>query len=718
MIHNQRTILIVDDCPEDRETYRRYLLQDSRYTYTILESEYGEDGLELCRRVGCDAILLDFLLPDIDGIEFLNELKIQLGRTNLPVVMLTGQGNEAIAVQVMKSGASDYLVKGNMTPESLRLAIHSVVERTHLQCLLEQSEQRFRTSVENMLDCFGIYMSVRDQSGRIVDFLVEYVNAAACANHCIIQSEQIGKRLLELLPSQPETELFDEYCQVVETGEPLFKEALVYTDSDNKQYLTKAFDIRAAKLGDGLVASWRDITDRKQAEAALQQLNANLDRQVQERTAQLQQALEFEAMLKRITDKVRDSLDESQIWQTAVQELALGLDLGGCNAAWYNLDEGTSTICYEYVTTIPAYRRQAMQMADFPEIYRQLLGGQYFQFCSIVPNPVRGRVAMLACPIMNDEGVLGDLWLINHKDYAFNDLEIRLVQQVANQCAIAIRQARLYQAATAQVEELEKLNRLKDDFLSTVSHELRTPVTNMKMAIHMLQIAPALEQRERYLKVLRAECDRELELINNLLDLQQLQAMAYISDLEPVNLHDWLPGIIESFQMRTEERQQILRVVLPPSLQPLNSDRASLGRILAELLNNAYKYTPVGGEIVLSVHHNSASTIFTISNSAEIPAAELPNIFKKFYRIPNANPWQHSGTGLGLALVQKLIERLQGTIKVESSSGWTRFTVQLPNQPISETEIVPLDPSYEFSAQGEGFLADSFPRSLILPTAE
>jgi signal transduction histidine kinase len=76
------------------------------------------------------------------------------------------------------------------------------------------------------------------------------------------------------------------------------------------------------------------------------------------------------------------------------------------------------------------------------------------------------------------------------------------VQQVANQCAIAIRQARLYQTATAQVESLEKLNQLKDDFLSTVSHELRTLITNMKMALQMLKVSPTAERRERYLEIL------------------------------------------------------------------------------------------------------------------------------------------------------------------------------------------------------------------------
>ena len=440
--------------------------------------------------------------------------------------------------------------------------------------------------------------------------------------------------------------------------------------------------------GKSVILRWlvRDITKRKMAEAALQQLNANLERQVQERTSQLQQALEFEAMLKCISDKVRDSLDESQILQTAVQELTLVLKVGCCHTALPNIEQGISTISYEYATPIPAAPPRVVQIANFPEVYQQLLGDQCFQFCSIVPNTSRGGVALLACPIFDATcGLLGDLWLINHKDHAFNELEIQLVQQVATQCAIAIRTARLYQASVAQVEELEKLNQLKDDFLSTVSHELRTPVSNMKMAIHMLLTAPAGEARERYLQVLHQECTREIELINNLLDLQRLEADSSVISSDVISLQDWLPEMLKPFQLRTQSHQQRLRVEFPASLQSLKSTRASLGRVLTELLNNAYKYTPSSGEIVLSVRQNEAlATIFTISNCAEIPAAELSHIFEKFYRVPNGNPWRQSGTGLGLALVQNLVEELQGTIFVESGEGWTTFTVELPNQPSSE----------------------------------
>ena len=292
-----------------------------------------------------------------------------------------------------------------------------------------------------------------------------------------------------------------------------------------------------------------------------------------------------------------------------------------------------------------------------------------------------------AAPIRDDKGnIMGAV-------FVFRDITERKRVEEAQQKQI--EQERV-------VAELEKLNQLKDDFLSTVSHELRTPISNMKMAIQMLKLSrDSPERSQRYLEILQAECTRESDLINGLLDLQRLETASYpILLVESVSLQDWLPSMIEPFQVRTQQRQQILQINLPPDLPPLVSNRAGLERILAELLNNACKYTPAGGKIVLSVHHNSLGSpeqihhqadlpttstissdsvaiIFTISNQAEIPAAQLPRIFDKFYRVPNADPWKQGGTGLGLALVQKLVEQLQGTIQVESGAGWTTFTVQL-----------------------------------------
>ena len=426
----------------------------------------------------------------------------------------------------------------------------------------------------------------------------------------------------------------------------------------------------------------------------VQRLNVDLERQVQTRTAQLQLAFEFEATLKRIADRVRDSLDENQILQTAVQELVLGLGVTCCNAALYDLDQGTSTVCYEYTTSVSPSQGHVAYMSDFPELYEQLISGQYFQFCSIHPSPVRGHVAMLACPILDDRGVLGDLWLINHKYYGFSEQDIRLVQQVANQCAIAIRQARLYQTAQAQVAELERLNQLKNDFLSTVSHELRTPVANMKMAIRMLHVAyqssgmsetvvdrptgPA-DKTMRYLTILQDECEREINLINDLLDLQRLEEEAQPKIIEAIDLQQWILAMVDPFRDRAEKRQQILSTALEAQLPLLMSDPNSLERIVAELLNNACKYTPPHGRIHLAVGYVAPLIYISVTNTGvEIPSQELPRIFDKFYRVPSSDPWKQGGTGLGLALVQKLTTYLKGTIRAESKGNQTSLTLWLP----------------------------------------
>ncbi|OYD96441.1 hypothetical protein CDG76_06555 [Nostoc sp. 'Peltigera membranacea cyanobiont' 210A] len=148
---------------------------------------------------------------------------------------------------------------------------HDISHRKQVELALRKSEERFRTSIENMLDCFGVYRAVRNERGQIVDFVTEYVNSAACFNNQMTYEQQIGRGLCELLPGHRDSGLFDEYCQVVETGQPLIKDSLVYEDDYGQKRLVRAFDIRVAKFGDGFVATWRDITTRQQTEEALRQ---------------------------------------------------------------------------------------------------------------------------------------------------------------------------------------------------------------------------------------------------------------------------------------------------------------------------------------------------------------------------------------------------------------------------------------------------------------
>jgi PAS domain S-box-containing protein len=430
---------------------------------------------------------------------------------------------------------------------------------------------------------------------------------------------------------------------------------------------------------------------------AYNQVQTSLECQVHEHNARLQQALDFEATLKRITDRVRDSLDENHILQAVVQELGMALGVEVCDTGIYDDRYTTSTIRYEYTKSLPPAHGKTLKIKDWQPIYDHLLRGEHVQFCLASTGPLRDisrHFSTLACPIFDNSGVLGELWLFKPKEDVFDELEIRLVQQVANQCAIAIRQARLYEAAEAQVEALANLNRLKDEFLSRVSHELRTPISNIKVATQMLgialnqdrpffaEMAKPTGQRSKiaqYFQVLHDECEREIGLINDLLDLQRLESGVQTPRLELMELKYWLPAIVSPFQDRACDRQQTLTVELDEGLPPLLSTPSSLMRILSELLDNACKYTPGGETISFNVRADADKVYFRVTNSGiEIPPSQLSRIFDKFYRIPNADPWEQGGTGLGLALALKLAKRLGGSILPKSGDGCTSFTLVLP----------------------------------------
>ncbi len=428
----------------------------------------------------------------------------------------------------------------------------------------------------------------------------------------------------------------------------------------------------------------------------LQQSAATLEQQVQERTAELQQALDFEAALKRITDKVRDSLDERKILQAVVQELGQTLRVRCCDTAIYDLEQRTSTIYCEYAAADQSAEGTVLRMDDHPEIYAQLLQGMGQQFCFRrievkVSRDLMHHSAVFAQPIRDDQGSLGDIWLLRSPEQWFSEPEIRLVRQVANQCAIALRQSRLFQAAQAQVMELERLNRLKDDFLSTVSHELRTPMANITLATGLLEIqlrqAGLLPETDpstntpfaQYFQILKDEGQREIRLINDLLDLTRIDAAAEPLMLSTLTLQDWLPHVLEPFWERAERQQQQLTLSLSPDLPPMTTDASLLQQVLGELLTNACKYTPVGEKIEVSASATANLLTLCVANTGvDVPAAECDRIFDRFYRIPNLDPWKHSGMGLGLALTKKRVEYLGGIIWAECGGRRLSLMVQLP----------------------------------------
>ncbi|WP_310423300.1 HAMP domain-containing sensor histidine kinase [Chamaesiphon sp. VAR_48_metabat_135_sub] len=239
-----------------------------------------------------------------------------------------------------------------------------------------------------------------------------------------------------------------------------------------------------------------------------------------------------------------------------------------------------------------------------------------------------------------------------------------------------------------RISELESICQKKDDFINNISHDLRAPLMNIKMAAQMLtsslrtdsQISNLLlgHRAQKYLSILEQECEREVELINDILDLQRLELSIDGLNLEPVEIATWLPITIEPFIHRANSHHQKLNASASEWIPTIEIDRVCLNKIFTELLNNACKYTHADGEIIVRIDGNASWISIVVKNQAEISVQHLPHIFEQFYRIPGSDRSQQGGTGLGLSLVQKIVRQLNGQIHVTSNSGWTEFTVKLP----------------------------------------
>ncbi|HEY9877111.1 MAG TPA: ATP-binding protein [Leptolyngbyaceae cyanobacterium] len=267
-------ILLLEDVDFDREMIQA-TLSKSGLSSEVFCVETREAFLAALRQIPVDLVLADYSLPGFNGLAALEMSRALC--PEVPFILVSGVLGEELAIESLKQGATDYVLKQRLDRLvlSVQRALRERQERSaRLQAerALQASEDRFRASVEIMLDCFGIYSAVRDKAGHIVDFRVEYVNLAAIRQFFPSREVKVGQCLCEQFPFHKRTELFTAYREVVETGIPLLRECLLYQEDGRPEALAMALDVRAAQLGDGVVVTWRDITARKRAEQEREEL--------------------------------------------------------------------------------------------------------------------------------------------------------------------------------------------------------------------------------------------------------------------------------------------------------------------------------------------------------------------------------------------------------------------------------------------------------------
>jgi PAS domain S-box-containing protein len=692
MSQPHRTILLVDDSPEDRELYRRYLLRQQDCSYTILEAELGQPGLALWHQHQPDVVLLDYRLPDLDGLEFLAALKPS-PHAAYPVIMVTGQGNEAIAARSMKAGAQDYLVKEQITPQGLHLAVEEVIEKVRLRRELYQRVERERL-VAQMTQHIHQSLELRE----ILQTTVEDVRQFLRCDRVIISqltpegsgtviTESVGEGWPSILAANIYDPCFvDDYAEQYRQGRVMAK-ADIEDGSVNPGHveLLQQCQVRAnlvvpivqeGQLWGMIIAHhcagprpWQalevDLLQQLATQVGIALQQAELYQRTQ---SELAERRRIEAALTQSEDRLRMAVESARLgiwnWNLSTNELTWDAN---CKAI-FGLSPHTPTSIERFLESIHPDDRPRLEQAIEQCCQSHTNSASEIEYRTIgLEDRIERWVAARGQVYFDSTG--------NPQRFTGTVLDISERKQVEAQREELLRQEQ------ANRQEAERANRLKDEFLAILSHELRSPLNPILGWVQLLksqQLDPdrttmALNSIERNVRV-------QVQLIDDLLDVARILQGKLRLKVAPVHLATAIQGAIETIREEAARNGVTLHPVLP-DVGYMLGDPARLQQIVWNLLSNAVKFTPAGGRVDVRLAASDQEARITVQDTGKgISPQFLPHIFERFHQEDASITRKYGGLGLGLTIVQQLVEAQDGTITATSpgeGQGAT-FTVEFP----------------------------------------
>jgi signal transduction histidine kinase len=290
-----------------------------------------------------------------------------------------------------------------------------------------------------------------------------------------------------------------------------------------------------------------------------------------------------------------------------------------------------------------------------------------------------GLRSELVTPLLLGARTIGMLTLSRDRIDAFSEDEIELVSLLGRLVATAVQNIRAYEAERRRVEELARLSQLRADFVSLVSHELRSPMAAVIGAARTLQDRWRMltaEQRESFLALIGDETSRLAELVGDVLDTSRIEAGTFSYRFEEVDLGRVVDEAVGAAALAQQEVAVV--AAIRGALPPVHGDRARLRQVLGNLIENAVKYSPEGGEVrVSAAAANGAVQIAVRDSGPGIPRDQRARIFEKFGRADVAGGAK-PGTGLGLFIARSIAEAHGGSLEVSSSFPGATFTLTLP----------------------------------------
>ncbi len=296
-----------------------------------------------------------------------------------------------------------------------------------------------------------------------------------------------------------------------------------------------------------------------------------------------------------------------------------------------------------------------------------------------------GLSSAIVTPLAVKEGTLGALvvgWGTSVGQVPPGHAEFLAV--LGSQAAIALDNARLFEDLQKAYRELQALDRLKSEFINIAAHELRTPIAILMGYASLLEEMVPENLREP-LTIMVRNAERLSSLVDDLLNLERLQAGVTLLQVEPCAPAEVVEEVVDDFRPLASSKSLHLEAEVQADLPPIRTDRKKLHLVVANLVSNAVKFTPEGGQVWVRAFQNEAGEGLVVEvqdTGIGIPPEEQEKIFQPFYQVGSSLTRRHEGMGLGLSIVKGMLGLLGGTVSVESQVGQgSTFRVHIPAQP-------------------------------------
>jgi len=631
------TILVADDSAEIRKFLEETILKPSGYS--VVSVGDGMSALTLALELKPDVVLTDLNMPSLRGLELIRRLKRDL--PTLPVILMTAEGSETLAVEALRAGAADYLVKP-FDAEHLLAALGRAMAlgRRSQDVLKAQAESRAGAqSLERRLHELEALAHI----GRTVTAMLDL--------------DQVLTTVVESAVGLTEAEegsllLLDE-----DSGDLTMRASMNFDDEFARTFRLKIEDSLAGQV----IASGKPVI---LDEGAPQKI----------KTSYLVHSLLYVPLRARgrtigvlgvDNRKAGRSLTKEDM--TVVMAMADYAAIAIENARLYNRSEAERV----KLETILTQTEDGVIVVD-PE-NRLLLINRTAAEAFEASDPQLGRslvetldhpqiLALLRAPgraPRREEIELKDGRVVNAQRTPIDGVGQAVVMQ--------------------DITHLKELDRIKSEFVTTVSHDLRSPLTAILGYVDLIgRTGEVSEQQREFIQRVRTSVEHITALISDLLDLGRIEA-GLDSARETTPLPVLARYAVETLRSAAEYRKLTLETDLPEDLPMVTGDPIRLRQMIANLLENAIKYTPAGGRVRIEALAEADQVILRIVDTGPgIPPAEQPYLFDKFFRASNV-PEDIAGTGLGLSIVKSIVDSHDGRIWVESALGkGSRFTVVLP----------------------------------------